>query len=414
MSARTTMYSFSLSTSERAVHHAKCAYLYGRLHACNKQYGLSLIELMVALVISSLILLGLVQIFSSTRTTYQVDEGLARLQENGRFAMDFLVRDIRMAGNMGCLGKIPTSKQQQNVWNYLISPGSGFDLTRGIIGFEMPGTAPGASYSLPLQYPPALTTATTPALDTTLIPSAAMGSDVVAVRFMDGVSTPLVPNASGKYHDSAQVFAGAPNNLSQNQVVMVTNCKQVAIFKITNTPSGGSPVNVAHSSAGNICPNWGTGGCKGYDNAFGAGSQIAGLRSVVFFVSAGASNPNSPALFRQDIATPMPAAVELVEGIENMQVLYGVDTDNDFPKHNADSYVTADQIPLNPETGLPDWTRVVSVRLGLLVSTSNVAGQADTSLDTSTYTVAGVTLDPAVDDRRRRRVFSATVGLRNQ
>lgn len=386
-----------------------------RLRASLRQAGLSLVELMVALLISSLILIGLVQIFASTRVTYQADEGLARLQENGRFAMDFLARDIRMAGNMGCIGKIPAAKQAERVWNYLDTTssgyGSGYNLSTGISGFEMPGTSPGANYALPSQYPPAMTTGTTPALDTTLVSSVAVGSDVVTVRYMDSNATPLVPNASGKYHDSAQVFAGVPNTLKQYQIAMVTNCKQVAIFQITNNPTGGAPVSVAHGNGGtpgNTCPNWGTGGCKGYDNAFGAGSQIATLRSVAFFIGRGANN--GPALFRQEITSPATPAAELVEGIENMQILYGIDTNpqNNFQTngHQADSYLTANLVA--------DWSQVISVRIGLLVSTSNVVGQADTALDTSTYTAAGVTIDPAVDDRRRRRVFTSTVSLRVQ
>lgn len=381
--------------------------------AMDRQNGLSLIELMVAMLISSFILIGLVQIFVTTRVTYQADEGLARLQENGRFAIDFLVRDIRMAGNMGCLGKIPPDKQN-NVWNYLNTTSSAFDLSTGIGGFEATGTAPGgATYAMPTMYPPTNVFATTPALDAALIPSGAVaGTDVLAVRFMDGNAVPLVPNASGKYHDAAQVFAGS-NNFVQGDIVMVTNCKQAAIFQITNNPTGGSPVNIAHGnggSPGNTCPNWGTGGCKGYDDAFQAGSQIAALRSRFFYIARqtrGTSTVVGPSLFRQEISGGT-SATELVEGVENMQILYGIDSNpqNDTGKdgHGADRYLTASNVT--------DWSRVVSVRIGLLVSTSNTEGNADTTPDTATYTVTGTTLNP-VDDRRRRRVFTTTVGLRN-
>jgi len=389
----------------------------------NKQRGLSLTELLVALLISSFILIGLVQIFATNRATYQADEGLARLQENGRFAIDFLVRDLRMAGNMGCLGKIPPD-QQNNVWNYLNTSSSAFDLSTGIGGFEATGTAPGATYAMLSNYPPTNVFATTPSLDPTLVPGAVPGTDVLAVRFMDGNSVPLVPNAGGKYHDTAQVFAGASsttlaqNDIEQDAIVMVTNCKQAAIFQVTNNLTGGSPVNVAHGNGGapgNTCPVWGTGGCKGYIDAFQAGSQIAALRSRFFFIgrqTRGTSTEVGPALFRRDANALQPA--ELVEGIENMQILYGVDNSpqNDTGKdgHGADSYLRADLVT--------DWSRVVSVRIGLLVSTSNsvrtsnAVGGTENTLDTATYTAVGVTLDP-VNDRRRRRVFTTTIGLRN-
>ena len=399
--------------------HRYLPYVRYAARAMNRQRGLTLVELMVAMLISSFILIGLVQIFATNRITYQADEGLARLQENGRFAIDFLVRDIRMAGNMGCLGKIPPD-DQNNVWNYLDTTSPAYNLSTGINGFEATGTAPGATFAMPSMYPsPTNVYATTPALDPLLVPGAIQGTDVLAVRFMDGEAVSLVPNAGGKYHDSAQVFAGTPNTLAQGDIVMVTNCKQVAIFQITNNPTGGSPMNIAHGnggSPGNTCPVWGTGSCKGYDNAFQAGSQIAVLRSRFFFIgrqTRGTSANLGPSLFRRDANVGQPT--ELVEGIENMQILYGVDNNiqNDTGKdgHGADSYLRADQVT--------NWSRVVSVRIGLLVSTSNTTEQtvnvgqsADDTNDTSTYTVAGVTLDP-VDDRRRRRVFTTTIGLRN-
>ncbi len=65
--------------------------------------GLSLIELMIALTIGLIIMLGVVQVFAASRTAYQLSEGLARVQENSRFAMDSLQRELRMAGHFGCV-----------------------------------------------------------------------------------------------------------------------------------------------------------------------------------------------------------------------------------------------------------------------------------------------------------------------
>src|SRR5690554_7569775 len=64
--------------------------------------GVSLIELLVALAIGAVLVLGLVQVFGASRAAYQMSEGMARVQENARFAMDFLQRDLRMAGHFGC------------------------------------------------------------------------------------------------------------------------------------------------------------------------------------------------------------------------------------------------------------------------------------------------------------------------
>ena len=71
--------------------------------ALRKQKGVTLVELMIALVLGVVLMLGLLEVFASAKQTYRVSEALARVQESGRFATDFLQRDLRMAGHMGCL-----------------------------------------------------------------------------------------------------------------------------------------------------------------------------------------------------------------------------------------------------------------------------------------------------------------------
>lgn len=389
----------------------KSYFLLSSVTRCKRMRGLSLVELMVALLISSLILIGLIQIFINSRTTYHIDEGLARLQENGRFAMDFLARDIRMAGNMGCIGRIPSNKLQEMTTNYLNSTVSPFDLSRGgIEGFEATGTGPGAAFSLPTIYPATNVSATTPSLDTNLLAGAVKGSDVLVLRETDPDSVSL----AAPYNDSAQIFVTQPNNLQSDQILIVTDCSRVSIFQATAVSNGASgTTNVAHAKAGtpgNICPNWGQGGCPG--KTYKQGAQISQFVTMVYYVGKGVYG--GPSLFKRTWGTGAAADTELVEGVENMQFLYGVDTDNDT-KHSADMYVTADKIP-NGAGGTPDWSKVVSVRIGLLVSgrpSSNTAGMSDTAMNTAKYNVAGATIDP-VDDLRQRRVFTSTIELRNR
>lgn len=62
------------------------------------QRGLSLVELMVALLLSMILMAGFLQIFMSVRSTYATSEAVSRLQENGRFALLFLSEHARLAG----------------------------------------------------------------------------------------------------------------------------------------------------------------------------------------------------------------------------------------------------------------------------------------------------------------------------
>ena len=63
--------------------------------------GMTLIELMVALAIGAFLMIGAVTVFMQGRTTFRITESVARLQENGRFAIDRLEADLRMSHYWG-------------------------------------------------------------------------------------------------------------------------------------------------------------------------------------------------------------------------------------------------------------------------------------------------------------------------
>ncbi len=63
------------------------------------QLGFSMVELMVALTISLFLLIAITQIFLGNRKSHQMHEGISRIQENSRFAMDIIGRQVRMAGH---------------------------------------------------------------------------------------------------------------------------------------------------------------------------------------------------------------------------------------------------------------------------------------------------------------------------
>ena len=367
---------------------------------------------MVAIVISSLLLIGVVEIFINSRESYKLDEGLSRVQESGRFATDFLDRAVRMAGNMGCLANIKPG----NIDNYLVGGGGApFDITRGIEGFEANGTNPTQIYSLAASYPVVTLSASnadwSPTLNTGLLPvgQAVPGSDILVVRSLSFDTTAVSASNS-----TANVFVKLPNTLDAGQVVMLTDCVRVAIFQINSTSNGGGQTTITHTPAGspgNICPVWGSNLCPN-GRIFTNGAEVGVLQVSVFYVGRGADGTSS--LFEQRFDKgPGTPPNELVTGIENMQVLYGVDTDADKPagkpSHNADTYLPANLVT--------DWTRVVSARISLLARTYNVDRTAvDTTQDLSTYNLAGTFIDPVANpnDKQRRRVFNVTIKLRNR
>ncbi len=69
----------------------------------NKQQGMTLIEIMVALILGLFLIAGVLQIFLGAKQSNRMLDNLSRMQENGRFAMDFISRDIREAGFEICI-----------------------------------------------------------------------------------------------------------------------------------------------------------------------------------------------------------------------------------------------------------------------------------------------------------------------
>src|SRR5262245_62938110 len=65
------------------------------------QFGMTLIELMVALAIGAFLMLGAMTVFMQRRTTFRVTESLSRMQETGRLAFSIVEPDIRMAHYWG-------------------------------------------------------------------------------------------------------------------------------------------------------------------------------------------------------------------------------------------------------------------------------------------------------------------------
>ena len=332
-----------------------------------RQRGMTLIEIMIALGISAILLTGLLQVFISSKQSYRVTEASARLQENGRFAVSFLTDDLRMAGYTGCYKGLPA-----NVESILNTPNNyNWDFSKALDGNE----ATGGGW--------------TPALDASIAGLPLADTDVVIMRGLSNDGITLV----SPYSDSGQLFVDpAANNVQDGDILMVTDCLNASMFQVTNQQVVGGKVNLVHSNAGGWVPG-NTGPLL--TNSFGADAQLARFVTNIFYIGTGASG--EPALFQRSLGTNGTMTdQELVEGVENMQVLYGEDTDSDDV---ANRYVTADNVV--------DFAKVASVRISLLLRTDDAIASA-----AQTYTYNGANVTAA--DLRIRRVFTTTIKLRNR
>jgi type IV pilus assembly protein PilW len=253
-----------------------------------KRRGFTLVEILVALAIGALLTSGFVQIFSSSKKTYLIQDNLSRLQENARFAMDFLARDIRMAGHI------------ENA-----------------------------------------------------VPSSVFGG--VAV--------------TGCEDDNCASIGGIPQLIRDKDHL---NSGDTIVVSYDATEDGlgqdltvGRPVTLAGNTT----------------------QTISNLAQNAFYVRNGALSC---------LGNGATSSEPLVEGVENMQILYGEDTTPNDGNYNANLYLPANDPAL-------DMNNVVSVRITLTVATldDHLALQKNEDAEGNS-------------DNKIRRTFTKTIALRNR
>ena len=109
--------------------------------------GFSLIELMVGAVLGLLLLGAVIVVYMSVKRTFIAQDEDTGVVEGGRFAIDTITRDLRMAGLSGCASRnMPGSTVP--VRNFLNSTAYPYAFGAAVGGFEGNGTAPGQLFTL--------------------------------------------------------------------------------------------------------------------------------------------------------------------------------------------------------------------------------------------------------------------------
>lgn len=313
--------------------------------ACQK--GLTLVELMVALVIGLLLTLGVLQVYLSGRDVYRMQDSLSHLQESGRYTLALLTREIRESGYIGCLSIDWAGIDDPN------DAGVDFDETTII------RATAGANVTLP---------------DTLRIRSAQPFNAVLT-------DTVLAGDESFSVEDNVTVAAG--------DVLVISDCRTAELFVAENDVSNGTTITATEALANNYLAD-----------AMGA---VYRYRDVTYTVAdTGRQTPGGRAiraLFvdRDDGTGPQ----ELVEGVENLKLQFGVATDAEPRPNQVNAYRTADAVT--------DWGRVVSVRLDLLMQ--GLDDGVATGARAQTISFLGT---PVTSDGRLRQAFSTTVAMRNR
>jgi type IV pilus assembly protein PilW len=323
------------------------------------QLGLTIIELMITVLLSSFLLLGILQLFINSNESDRANSSLARLQENGRIALDMLKQDLRRTGYQGCA--TPTTVSRAN-------SSRTFPLDAlGVQNAELNEGAGTASDSLVMRHAtPRLMRATT--------------ISATQVTFIAG------PNISFNPGDRYEFI--------------LTNCDEVAIF----TGIASARVDNADPATQGVFPNQYTvSNLQGANNGAapslygiptGAGSQFLQVVQNAYSIANDATNNNRPTLFKNGAA--------MIADIDNFQVLYGVDNAGQTSWVNAANLTDALR------------QQVSRLQISLVVSSPDeIAGDVNNQAF-AIANIGGNTQLAAIGDRRLRRVFNTIVDVRNR
>ena len=312
-----------------------------------RQCGISLVELMVGLTIGLLLLGGLIQLFVGSKSSYTTMTGVSRVQEGGRISVERMKYNLRMAGNIGCsnLNALYPNNVSGNAYFNNITAVQGNDnLTSGT-----PGVDP---------------------VD---------GTDTLTVTYARPSDTEL--NADMTSKTAAIPINGNPDKLAANDYLLITDCENADFLQATGVSSS----TITHSAALT----------KPYlDNAL-----VASMQSITYSVIDTTRDDRHGNDVLSLFETPLGGnPVEIVNGVEDLQVTYGEDTSNDGW---VDVYRDA--------ASVANWNNVFSVRIQLLVATDEDIGSVKRPYTNLTGTAVA---DPG--DFKIRRRFTSTVNLRNR
>ncbi len=365
--------------------------------------GLSLIELMVALALGAFLMMAAVTVFLGNKNSSELETTLARLQENGRFAVDLITSDLHSAQYLGC------NTGDVFLANMVAPPTSpAFANTQiGVIAYELQTSGDWATYPAL----PATMTGGTDPIET----SARVGSDVLSIRtgeVMEGaeLTGKVLPG------ESEVSISGNPNcAIETGSRVALASCSIMAhMFMVTNaiscTPAtSGNTVTLEAGSASNSTTTFNTVyGDDDFSDANGDGVEILVLKEVYWFVAdTGRTRNGQPvyALYREIDGDRQ----EMIEGVENMQIKFG----QRLALSDNLRYVDPSDATLN---AAGNYVGVNTVRIALLVQSFDRVQSTD---DDRTYRLLDVEIESGADafDHNGgpvlREVFSATVELRN-
>jgi type IV pilus assembly protein PilW len=321
-----------------------------------KQFGFTLIEMMIALVVSAFVLSGVMFTYISMKVTTSDTLEIGELQESGRLAMDILRKDIELTGFWATY--YGSTLDAANVTAPAAPVGDCFEGSNN-------GSFPNDP-TTNFRYLYGVTTTTSSAIN--CISSAIKNSDVIQIKHLDGQSISVADSLSNQFYFMSEYNQGS----------------------------------LSAGTSENIDPLSPNASLWGYThNAYYISEQTYSLGSKSITV---------PVLMRKRLTANGFTTESIMEGVENLRFLYGLDIDGD---NRVDTYKTAVQMS---DT---DWEQttvnILNVQIFLLIRAFEE--DANSTASSKTYVLGGDTeanqRKLSFNDKYRRALFVSTIHLLN-
>ena len=384
--------------------------------------GMSLIELMTAITIGLMILVGLTSVFVNSSTSSRELKNTAEQIENGRYAIELLTQDIRHAGYYGELSVVPTVPAT--------APDPCVAPTSGVVSDTV-----NAALALPLQYVSAAAIPT--ACAAYLAANLQANSDIVVVRRADTTRLPIscttsvtlkaTPTTADPF-PAGHIYLQTTPNVAEIQIgaadgTVIDSTKNASGAAYTPVTMVRRDLTTAAGTTGGTCAPLVAGQFPE------VAAAIRKYRTHIYFVApcsvpSDGSNPPICTGPSDDQGRPIPtlkrlemgaaglfSIVSMVEGIQAIRVEYGVDSIPTTPDINTG--LIGDGVPdSNPYVNAPsvaDMGNTIAARIYVLArNTAPTNGY----IDDKTYTM-GTFTTTATGDSYKRHVYGAETRIVN-
>jgi type IV pilus assembly protein PilW len=339
--------------------------------------GFTLVELMVAMTVGLFIAGGILQIFLGSKQSYRATEAMSRLQENGRFALDYMSRDLRQIGFKGlCANGIKNLLNESNAaytadrFDLISSPIRGWNGEKG----------------------------DDPDVDEDEMASYQAGTDVIMFNHAAEASGLTVNGVTAD--TSAAIALTGSSGLLSNSILLIgddaNNCYICCdLFQNRATDNATSLSRAATGTPGNKDPSDPSIIANRLSHDYGTAMEIRLLRSRLYFIAPGENNV--PALWERNFDKGTYEDNELVEGVFDMQISYLI------PAGSTGNYLDASVVT--------NWNDVKAVKINLLL-VSNEDNLVEQPMSLPFLRNDGTAF--IATDRRIYQTFSSVIALRNR